>query len=54
MKIEKTAVTGFIPAIQGMRNSFNSHDKSDTLFDSYYSGILPSDIFVHDMIVIGI
>lgn len=53
MKIEKTAVTGFIPAIQGMRNSFNSHDKSDTLFDSYYSGRMPNDIFVFDKILIG-
>lgn len=53
MKIEKTAVTGFIPAIQGMRNSFNSHDKSDSIFYDYYSGIVANDIFVFDKILIG-
>ena len=30
IKIEKVAVYGFNEAIRGMRNSWNSHDKSDT------------------------
>ena len=32
IKIEHTEVVGFHPAIRGMRNPFNSWDKSDTLF----------------------
>lgn len=32
IKIEETEVNGFKAAIRGMRNPFNSHDKSDTLY----------------------
>lgn len=36
IKIEKTKVTGWDSAIRGMRNSYNSWDKSDTRFDTYH------------------
>ena len=32
IKIKETEVNGFKAAIRGMRNPFNSHDKSDTLY----------------------
>lgn len=36
INIEKTKVTGWEEAVRGMRNSFNSWDKSDSLFDVGY------------------
>lgn len=35
MKIENISVEGFEPAIRGMRNPYNSWDKSDSVFCSY-------------------
>lgn len=44
IKIEKTHVNGFIPAIHGMRNPMNSWDKSDSyLFTDGEFGVGPDD-----------
>lgn len=34
LKVENVKITGFEPAIRGMRNPLNSWDKSDSFFDS--------------------
>lgn len=50
IKIEKTEIFGWEAAIRGMRNSFNSWDKSDSYYDSetgkYIPG--PADIDLMD------
>ncbi|UKI53644.1 MAG: hypothetical protein L6V86_00800 [Treponema sp.] len=50
IKIEKTEIFGWEAAIRGMRNSFNSWDKSDSHYDSetgkYIPG--PADIDLMD------
>jgi hypothetical protein len=46
IKIENVMVTGWEPAIRGMRNPMNSWDKSDTLFYDYYDDSM-DDIVYH-------
>lgn len=55
--ISNTKIAGFVPAIRGMRNSFNSHEKSDTAFydfeTTYYPVPHKDDPCVLDDINIG-
>lgn len=47
IKIEKTDVYGFESAIRGMRNSWNSHDKSDSgwgIVDQIDTGVEPINV----------
>lgn len=39
--ISNTMIAGFVPAISGMRNSFNSHEKSDTDFYNFSTKYYP-------------
>lgn len=43
IKIENVEVVGWQHAIRGMRNSWNSHDKSDTDYTSYFTAFCDSD-----------
>lgn len=56
--ISNTMIAGFVPAIRGMRNSFNSHEKSDTDFYDFSIKYYPvphrDDPYVLDDINIGI
>lgn len=56
--IFNTMIAGFVPAIRGMRNSFNSHEKSDTDFYDFSTKYYPvpheDDPCVLDDINVGI
>jgi len=41
IKIEKVEICGFGPAVRGMRNSYNSWDKSDSTFTKVSRTIIP-------------
>lgn len=55
MKIEKTEVYGFKSALRGMRNAYNSWDKSDSTFvQQHHNPLIKwNDVLVYEMPQIG-
>jgi len=54
IKIENIDVTGFEPAIRGMRNPMNSWDRSDSVFDTGdYVIIRPNDLDLMHRLFVG-